>query len=690
MNCASGQPAMPSSLGIASSAAVDDSLTLAMMSQQAAVQYLRRQQQQQQAQYSQHSMTSFALAARMGCSAGTADLPNTTMLPMPGGPLLYTAQQQWQLPTASQQYILQSRRSQQQQQQQLAGLQLTGVTAAQLPPAAAAAARAVPCTTQGLHGHWTDVWQRSEGGTTAAGRALQASLAMSAGPLGQPADLSNSVGQPPPMVLHKELQQLLLQQQLQRQGLRAAGEALAAPLSSQHIHLAAAQGMGSARGLQLQLVSGPACKRKHPAVMLCNMLEGDRVSRPAHKRQYCSAAGTQRPRSDTQQETARARARDSQLLAAAGDSAAAAPAASHNALSLSPQGDVAALLGACSSDQAAEQLHSMSRQQLFAFAAQVVAGTSGPATPEPCSSNCSEGLAGAAASPAVSARSDTSAKRLCMAQAGVCSSCCAASGAARDSHDARSVSPVLDDVLLPAVQLEAFYSKPMSPAEAAAEAAAVAAAIVAAAKAAAAERVHSSRSCSPCSPASPEPFGFGLNSPGDLAATVTTPPGGTASGAIPVDSTASDAVQGIGGLHSTLLLPCLTPQAGLQQGAGSGGLTELQFSPIAATTKSGTTHTPQQQQQQQPAMLNGEVLDISGSCIHVGMQPLPVSGQEPAVAALEGTLELGCTPSSSQTRRGFDSSLGLGLSLMQDEGYVWQEDSTAAWGLSDLSDLGFE
>jgi hypothetical protein len=289
-----------------------------------------------------------------------------------------------------------------------------------------------------------------------------------------------------------------------------------------------------------------------------------------------------------------------------------------------------------------------------------------------------------------------------------------------------SCSQGLDEVLLPAVQLEDFYSKPMSPAEAAAEAAAVAKAIVAAAKAAAAERVHSSRSCSPASPGTFEPplvsGGFGRQSSsglgrhssgglgrqrsGGVGCEMSGGSGRQRSGSLGCQSSDGlgrqssgsggasafagtpgvDAVLCRGALQGTaqqgLLVPCQPPQALGQQRTGSGSLLSvLQLSPAAATS-SRLVRSPEQQQQQ--SAMRAKASGTTGSaCFDVGV--LLVSAQDPSgSAAAEGSLELGCTPSSSQTGHG----LGLGLGL--DESFVWQAESTAAWGLSDLSDLGFD
>jgi hypothetical protein len=407
--------------------------------------------------------------------------------------------------------------------------------------------------------------------------------------------------------------------------------------------------------------------------------------RPARKRKH--AASTLQGETATAAETVStaAAAAASATCASHGGIAAASPAqckacnpactGGHSGSPPPPptgKGSVAALLGASSSAQAAAQLHGMSRSQLFSFAAQVLArgnATACQAVPDSMLT-CSSGAAVSSCMPgaglglttgqvsATAGMSMCSSGRKC-GLLGTSSSGCKAPAAAAAG---------LQSGLLPAVQLESFYSRAMSPAEAAAEAAAMAGDIVAAAKAAAAEKVNSSRSCSPCS------SGFGLPQP--RSGTHCSP--GVCSAAVP---------------------QALRSSAGVRDGRNQGPI----GSPVGRTNGAvavATIPRPSQHLQLQTGspqgLTSGDDLGGTGPAAGAAKQ---LGSQAPGltesyVSLPGGYVSLGCTPDvTPHTGRGYEGDCCFGLlgpsqpgSAVQGAGhdFGWSVGDVAAWDLPGL------
>jgi hypothetical protein len=281
-------------------------------------------------------------------------------------------------------------------------------------------------------------------------------------------------------------------------------------------------------------------------------------------------------------------------------------------------------------------------------------------------------------------------------------------GAAAAAVDA-SQQQMPPDVLLPAVQLESFYSKPMSPAEAAAEAAAMAGAIVAAARAAAAERVNSSRSCSPYSqspslgiPLSDPQSGSGdvtqsaprvtliIGDDGDELMEPQHPPSLSSQLMEPtgqqVSVTGSDSVSGAltattsgidaaidsqpGGFQGpTAQQPAMHTGLAGAAGAGAGA------AGAGASSRAGVVQEQLCADDPNQALFTASSLGPENWLLPAGCQP---------------EFELECTPDSSvsDAGRGFDPCFGLGLPQDEDlawlEGCAGLEGGPADWDLSDI------
>jgi hypothetical protein len=527
----------------------------------------------------------------------------------------------------------------------------------------------------GQYAHTDDVWQRCEVSTVPAAQQPLQMLGASAPSTHRLPATNNSSSsssdldqQQPTLLLHVELQQLL-----QQQCMRAAAATLTSgtPSYSNTAVLPMGQ-VGQTASAGVQVSRRPAYKRKHAATLQDNTPSAAEAARGSK-----AAAGS----------AANTAARAQRLTATLGSTAVADTAGcfgfaagvaaqqGHSQCVRHPSppsaagpGSVAALLGASSSDQAAAQLHGMSRQQLFSFAAAVLA-TNGGCQDPPTTAGCSSGATDSGCMPlpcktAGVSSSGGSAGSLCATSDCHCKSPAAAAAAA-------PAAAGLQTGLLPAVQLlDSYYSKPMSPAEAAAEAAAMAGAIVAAAKAAAAEKVNSSsRSCSPCSSGGPR-LSQGPSSPqGPQNAAMHM-----ASRAV-VKNPSSAGVPGhqqeaVGSFTGGAVFDTAAVAAAVAANPGASQHMQL--------------HSMQQQQQLQP-----------------GMHPSPVAGSSSQLCAqevtngyvslAEGYVSLGCTPDvTPHTAQGYDGCFGLLSPPTQPNSAVQGTGSDYGWtGEATVSALDF-